>query len=198
MTAPAIDPSAEVADTAAIGPGTAVWAYAQVREGAEVGSECVIGRGACIDRDVRIGDRVKIQANALIYSPAVVEDGVFIGPAAVLTNDRRPRATDPCGERLDSSGWTPTPVRVGAGASIGASATCVAPLSIGRWAMVAAGAVVVRDVPDHALVAGNPARQIGWVGRSGHRLREVDGLLVCPVTSEAYRLDGDGLVSAGD
>lgn len=193
MTAAVLDPSAEVAASARVGSGTVVWAYAQVREDAVVGDECVIARGACIDTGVRLGDRVKVQANALIYRPAVVGDGVFVGPGAVLTNDQHPRAVDGTGARLDASDWTPVRVVIGDGASIGASAVCVAPVEVGRWAMVAAGAVVIHDVPDHALVVGNPARQVGWVGRAGHRLLPTANAFVCPKTSEIYQLRDDRL-----
>jgi serine acetyltransferase len=119
---------------------------------------------------VRIGDHVKLQNYALVYEPAMLADGVFIGPAAVLTNDPNPRSVLPDGELKTEADWEPVGVTVRQGASVGARAVCVAPVTIGRWALVAAGATVVRDVPDFALVAGVPARQIGWVGRAGVRL----------------------------
>ena len=159
-----------IASDAVIGDGTQVWNLVQIREGARIGAECVIGRGAYIGTGVRLGDRCKIQNNALVYDPAVIGDGVFIGPGAILTNDRLPRAISPTGELKRADDWDPVGVTVETGASIGAGAVCVAPVRIGAWAMVAAGSVVVRDVPDHALVAGNPARQIGWVGRNGRRM----------------------------
>ena len=163
-----------IASDAVVGAGTRVWSFVQIREGARIGAECVLGRGAYIGIGVQIGDRCKIQNNALVYDPAVIEDGVFIGPGAILTNDRLPRAITPSGELKRADDWDPVGVTVDTGASIGAGAICVAPVQIGAWAMVAAGSVVVRDVPDHALVAGNPARQIGWVGRDGRRMT-VDG-----------------------
>lgn len=190
-----IDPSAEVSADATVGEGTRVWALAQVREQARIGEGCVVGRGAYVDTGVVLGDHVKVQNNALLYAPAVVEDGAFVGPAAVLTNDQHPRAVTPDGRRKAGGDWQRVGVHVGAGASIGAGAVCVAPASVGRWALVAAGAVVVRDVPDHALVAGNPARQVGWVGQAGHRLEDRDDHLVCPATGATYRLEGDTLVS---
>lgn len=191
-----VHPSADVSSDAVVGDHTRVWGLAQVRERARVGSGCVIGRGAYVDAGVVVGERVKIQNNALLYSPALVEDGAFIGPAAVLTNDHHPRAVTAEGRAKSPEDWHPVGVRVGAGASIGANAVCVAPVVIGRWAMVAAGAVVVRDVPDHALVAGNPARQIGWVGFAGRRLDQRGDVLVCPATGQAFLLDGDTLVPA--
>ena len=169
-----ISDDAQVAGDVTIGDGTQVWNLVQIREGACIGAECVIGRGAYIGIGVRLGDRCKIQNNALVYDPAVIGDGVFIGPGAILTNDRLPRAISPTGELKRADDWDPVGVTVDTGASIGAGAVCVAPVRIGAWAMVAAGSVVVRDVPDHALVAGNPARQIGWVGRDGRRMA-VDG-----------------------
>ena len=173
-----ISDDAQVAGDVTIGDGTQVWNLVQIRERAEIGVECVIGRGAYIGIGVRVGDRCKIQNNALVYDPAVIGDGVFIGPGAILTNDRLPRAISPSGELKRVDDWDPVGVTIAAGASIGAGAVCVAPVRIGAWAMVAAGSVVVRDIPDHALVAGNPARQIGWVGRDGRRMVDDGGVLV--------------------
>ena len=173
-----ISDDAQVAGDVTIGDGTQVWNLVQIRERAEIGVECVIGRGAYIGIGVRVGDRCKIQNNALVYDPAVIGDGVFIGPGAILTNDRLPRAISPSGELKRVDDWDPVGVTIAAGASIGAGAVCVAPVRIGAWAMVAAGSVVVRDIPDHALVAGNPARQIGWVGRDGRRMVDDGGALV--------------------
>ncbi|MGI8310916.1 acyltransferase [Saccharopolyspora hattusasensis] len=145
-----------------------------------------------MDRSVYIGHNVKIQNYALIYHPAELGDGVFVGPGAVLTNDAYPRAVDPTGTPLDASGWTPVGVTVLEGASLGAQSVCVAPVVIGRWALVGAGAVVVRDVPDFAIMVGNPARRIGWVSRAGVRLQAEDaGSWRCPRTGARFReLDG--------
>jgi acetyltransferase-like isoleucine patch superfamily enzyme len=174
-----------------IGDGTQVWNLVQIREGACIGVECVIGRGAYIGTGVRLGDRCKIQNNALVYDPALLADGVFIGPGAILTNDRLPRAISPTGELKRADDWDPVGVTVETGASIGAGAVCVAPVRIGAWAMVAAGSVVVRDVPDHALVAGNPARQIGWVGRNGRRMT-VDGEVLVDESTGARFVETEG------
>ena len=182
-----IHDSADVAPDAALGAGTVIWHLAQVREGAELGTGCVVGRGAYVGVGVRIGDHCKIQNHALIYEPAVLEDGVFVGPAVVFTNDHFPRAITPDGDLKSASEWEPVGVTVSHGASIGARAVCVAPVRIGQWALVAAGAVVVTDVPDHALVAGVPARWVGWVGRTGRRLEpSADGRWTCPATGETY------------
>ena len=186
-----ISDDAQVAGDVTIGDGTQVWNLVQIREGACIGVECVIGRGAYIGIGVRLGDRCKIQNNALVYDPAVIGDGVFIGPGAILTNDRLPRAITPFGELKRADDWDPVGVTVDTGASIGAGAVCVAPVRIGAWAMVAAGSVVVRDVPDHALVAGNPARQIGWVGRDGRRMA-VDGEVLIDESTGARFVEAEG------
>ncbi|WP_020116738.1 acyltransferase [Streptomyces canus] len=170
-----VRPTAQVDGTAAIGAGTTVWDLAQIREDARLGSGCVVGRGAYVGPGVRIGDNVKLQNYALVYEPAVLGDGVFVGPAAVLTNDCFPRSVDPEGRLKRGGDWEAVAVEVAEGASLGARSVCVAPVRIGRWALVAAGAVVTEDVPDFALVAGVPARRIGWVGRVGVRLVRRDG-----------------------
>lgn len=197
MTARIVD-SADVDPTAVIGDGSSVWHLAQVRDGAVLGEECVVGRGAYIGSGAVVGRRCKIQNYALVYEPAVLEDGVFIGPAAVLTNDTYPRAVNPDGGLKSAHDWQAVGVTVREGAAVGARAVCVAPVVVGRWATVAAGAVVTRDVPDHALVAGVPARQIGWVGRAGVRLEAAgDGTWRCPVTGEVYEETESGLAFAG-
>ncbi|MCW2641655.1 MAG: Acyl-[acyl-carrier-protein]-UDP-N-acetylglucosamine O-acyltransferase [Dactylosporangium sp.] len=187
--------SADVDDRAKIGPGTTVWHLAQVREDAEVGSGCIIGRGAYVGPGVMVGDNVKLQNYALVYEPARLADGVFVGPAAVLTNDTYPRAVTPEGRLKADEDWTAVGVVVEEGAAIGARAVCVAPVRIGRWALVAAGAVVVTDVPDFALVAGVPARRIGWVGRAGVRLAASgSGGFICPQTGTSY-MESDGILT---
>ena len=185
------DAKREVSGEVTLGEGTRVWDLVQIREGAQVGAECVIGRGAYVGVRVVVGDRCKIQNNALVYDPAVIGDGVFIGPGAILTNDRLPRAITPSGELKRADDWDPVGVTIDTGASIGAGAVCVAPVRIGAWAMVAAGSVVVRDVPDHALVAGNPARQIGWVGRDGRRMA-IDGDVLVDESTGARFLEVEG------
>lgn len=184
--------SADVADDAQVGDGASIWHLAQVREGAVLGRGCIIGRGAYVGTGVRMGDHCKVQNYALLYEPALLGEGVFIGPAVVLTNDTFPRAINPDGSPKSGSDWDAVGVTIDEGASVGARAVCVAPVRIGAWAMVAAGAVVTRDVPSHALVVGVPARQVGWVGHAGKPLEESgDGRLTCPVSGATYEQHGE-------
>src|SRR6478735_4728531 len=193
-----IAPSADVSDRAVLGAGTKIWHLAQVREDAILGENCIVGRGAYVGTGVHIGDNTKIQNYALVYEPAKLGKGVFIGPAVVLTNDTYPRSVSPDGSLKSAHDWTPVGVTIEDGASIGARAVCVAPLTVGRWATVAAGAVVVRDVLDFALVAGVPARRIGWVGRAGVRLEDGGGAAwICPATGARY-VETDGVLVEED
>jgi len=169
-----IHPSADLEDDVAVGPGTGIWHRAQVRTGARIGAECVIGRDVFIDEGVSIGDRTKIQNAALVYHGVTVEDGVFIGPNAILTNDRYPRAITASGSLARADDWTVSPIVLRHGCSIGAGAVVVAGVDVGAFATVGAGAVVTRTVPPHALVAGNPARRLGWVCACGARLRDAN------------------------
>lgn len=189
-----IAPSADVAADADIGAGSSIWHLAQVREGAVLGRDCIVGRGAYIGSGVTMGDNCKIQNYALVYEPARLGDGVFVGPAVVLTNDTYPRAINPDGSQKSASDWEPVGVTIERGASIGARATCVAPVTIGAWATVAAGAVVVKDVPPFALVAGVPARRIAWVGRAGVPLVQEGGVWRCPSTGQRY-VETEGILS---
>jgi acetyltransferase-like isoleucine patch superfamily enzyme len=186
-----IHESADIGDRVTTGNNAKIWHYAQVREDAVLGEGCVIGRGAYIGTGVTLGKNCKVQNYALVYEPAVVEDGVFIGPAAVLTNDQFPRSVAPDMSLKGGDDWEAVGVTIREGASIGARAVCVAPVTIGRWATVGAGAVVTKNVPDLALVLGVPARQVGWVGKQGQPLKEVGGgIFECPVDHSQYRLIG--------
>ena len=165
----------------------------------------MVGRDAFIDEGVTIGDRVKIQNAALVYHGVTVEDGVFIGPNAILTNDRFPRAITATGALARADDWTVSPILLRTGASIGAGAVVVAGTTVGRFATVGAGAVVTRDVPDHALVAGNPARRIGWVcacgaapprRRRGHpSTGAFAGAAACAACGAHYLIEGDDCVA---
>jgi UDP-2-acetamido-3-amino-2,3-dideoxy-glucuronate N-acetyltransferase len=189
--------SADVDKRAVLGCGTTVWHLAQIREHARLGRNCIVGRGAYVGPGVVIGDNVKLQNYALVYEPAQLESGVFIGPAVVLTNDTYPRSVDTAGKLKRPEDWTPAGVAIREGASIGARAVVLAGRVVGRYALVAAGAVVTRDVPDFALVAGVPAKRIGWVGRAGEPLVEASaGRWRCPRTGESYEERDDALVPA--
>jgi acetyltransferase-like isoleucine patch superfamily enzyme len=170
---PRIDPSSVVSDGAIVGDGTQIWPFCQVREGARIGANCILGKGVYVDGGVVIGDKVKIQNNVSIYLGVTIEDGVFVGPHVCFTNDKLPRAVNPDMTLKRADEWTVAPTRVKAGATLGANATIVCGVTIGRWAIVAAGSVVTSDVPDHTLVMGNPARPVGWVCACGERV-EVD------------------------
>lgn len=182
-----IQPTADLDDGVTIGDGSSVWHLAQVRGGAELGENVIVGRGAYIGSGVQVGDNCKIQNYALVYEPAVLENGVFVGPAAVLTNDTFPRAINPDGTSKSAHDWEAVGVTLKEGCSVGARAVCVAPVTVGRWATVAAGSVVVKDVPDYALVAGVPAKRIKWVGRSGFPLEAAgDGRWRDPKTGDEF------------
>jgi acetyltransferase-like isoleucine patch superfamily enzyme len=193
-----IAPGADVDESAEIGDGSAIWHLAQVREGAKLGANCIVGRGAYVGTGVVMGDSCKLQNYALVYEPARLEDGVFVGPAVVFTNDHFPRSVSPDGTLKRGDDWEAVGVTVREGASVGARAVCVAPVTIGRWAMVAAGAVVTKDVPDFALVAGVPARRIRWVGRAGVPLEQhAADRWRCPQTGAEY-LENDGTLTEAD
>ncbi len=152
-------PSAVIEDGATIGSGTRIWHFAHVRAGASIGERCTLGKDVFVDAGARVGNACKIQNGVSIYSGVTIDDEVFVGPHAVFTNDRWPRAVSPS--------WEIVQTRVLAGSSVGANATIVCGTVIGAYAMVAAGAVVTRDVADFELVMGNPARHAGWVCRCG-------------------------------
>lgn len=166
-----IHPTAEVSPRARIGAGVRIWNQAQVREDAELGPECIVGKDAYIDAGVRVGARCKIQNGVYLFHGVTVEDGVFFGPRATTTNDLHPRAVFPDGTPRGTTDWVVTPTHIRRGAAIGAGAVLVCGITIGEFAMVAAGAVVTRDVPDYGLVRGNPARLCGGVCPCGQPLR---------------------------
>ena len=186
---------ARIAENASVSPaailkdGVSVWDFSQVRENAAIGNNSIIGSYAYIDANVQIGKNCKIQNRALIYDPAIIHDGVFIGPGVILTNDKNPRSVSTAGQIKGVSDWEKTGVEIFEGASIGAGAICIAPVTIGRWAVVGAGSVVSKDVKDHSLVVGNPGRQVGWVGYAGVRLKELsENVFECPKTLTKFEV----------
>ena len=193
MTEPTIHPTADVAENSKIGSNTKIWHQSQIREDSVIGEDCIIGKGVYIDLNVRIGDRCKVQNGVSIYRGVQLEDGVFCGPHCVFTNDLRPRAVDPDGTLKSDDDWTVYNTLVRQSASIGANAVIICGIEIGRWAMIGAGAVVTRSVPDHGLVYGNPARLRGFVCKCGESLSHAtyEGeqvVLECPECGEQVTL----------
>ncbi len=181
--------NSQVHRSALLGDSVKIWSFVQVREDVKIGDNTIIGSYAYIGSGVQIGKNCKIQNRALLYEPADIGDGVFIGPGVVLTNDNYPRAINPDGSIKLAVDWELKGVKVSKGASIGAGAICVAPLSIGEWALIGAGAVVTKDVPSFAMVIGNPGRIVGWVGHQGYPLIEVSkDLFECPKSKDKYKL----------
>src|SRR3954463_2644815 len=172
-----IHPNADVSPDAKLGEGTSIWRNAQIREQAQLGEHCIVGQNEYIDVAVLIGDNVKIQNNASLYHGLELEDGVFVGPHVIFTNDRIPRAINPDGSLKSADDWTVGRTRVCYGAAIGAGAVIVTGITIGRWAMVGSGAVVTKDVPDHALVVGSPAHILGYVSAKGVRCATQDAAI---------------------
>jgi UDP-2-acetamido-3-amino-2,3-dideoxy-glucuronate N-acetyltransferase len=180
-----IHPTAEVEAGAQIGADTRIWHHAHVRAGAVIGAECNL---VYVDTGVVIGNRCKLQNRVSVYHGVTIEDGVFVGPHVAFTNDKRPRAVKPDGVVAEAGDWTVLSTLVRQGASIGAAAVILPGITIGRWAMVAAGAVVSRDVPDHGIVAGNPARLTGYACACGRTLVARGELLYCGHCDRTYDL----------
>jgi len=185
--------TAIVDDGAQIGPNTMIWHFTHVLAGARIGADCSFGQNCCISSGVTIGNNVKVQNNVSIYAGTSIEDDVFLGPSCVLTNVTNPRA-----QIVRRSTYERTLLRKGC--SIGANATIVCGVTIGRYAFVAAGAVVTKSVPDYALVVGVPARQQGWMSRHGYLLDGPDasGVMRCPASNLRYRETAPGLVRCLD
>jgi len=185
--------SAFVDEPCEIGDGTKIWHFCHILKGARIGSNCVFGQNCSVASDVIIGSNVKVQNNVSIYTGTVIEDDVFLGPSCVLTNVTNPRS-----QVNRHALYEQTLLR--RGCSIGANATIVCGTTVGRYAFVAAGAVVTRDVPDYGLVVGVPGRVVGWVGRHGVRLPtpEPDGIMICPESGLKYREIAAGLVRCLD
>ena len=186
---------ATISDGVILGEGVTVWDFSKIRENSIIGDHTLIGDYVYIDINVSIGKNCKIQNSSLLFDPCILHDGVFIGPGVILTNDHNPRAISSFGAKKASTDWDKVGVEVFTGASIGAGTVCIAPVKIGTWAMVGAGSVVTKDVPNFALVLGNPARQVGWVGKKGLKLiPSDDSYFLCPATNEKYSLS-NGILS---
>ena len=180
--------SAYIDEGCTIGDDTKIWHFSHIMSGCKIGNSCNIGQNVVISPNVVIGDNVKIQNNVSVYTGVVCEDYVFLGPSMVFTNVINPRSEV---NRRDE--FMTTIIR--RGASVGANATIVCGNEIGEYALIGAGAVITKPVTPYALVVGNPARQIGWVSRRGHRLHfDKEGIAVCPETNERYRLSNGNVV----
>lgn len=181
--------SAYVDDGADIGPDTKIWHFSHIMAGSKIGDGCTIGQNVNVDSGVVIGNNVKIQNNVSVYSGVTIEDDVFLGPSCVLTNISNPRS-----QVVRRDLYEQTTIRKGA--TVGANATIVCGITIGRYAFIGAGAVVTRDVPDYALMLGNPARRQGWMSRHGHPLKRADanGIYTCPESGHSYREVADGIL----
>ena len=171
-----------------VGAGTRVWAFAHVMPGAIVGRDCNICDHAFIESGAVLGDRVTVKNGVAVWAHTTIEDGVFLGPNAVLANDRHPRSR---------AAWQPAPIRIGRGATVGANATLIGALNVGRYAFIGAGAVVTRDVDAHALVVGNPARRRGWVCVCARPLRFRGATARCPSCGTRFRLRGGKVTRVG-
>jgi len=165
-----LHPSAEVSKDAKIGDGVQIWNNCQVREGVQIGENSILGKNVYIDADVKIGQNCKIQNNVSVYHGVTIEDGVFVGPHVCFTNDKHPRAINPDGSLKAASDWEVSPILVKYGAAIGANVTILPGVSIGKWALVGAGSVVTKDVPDYGIVVGNPAKMVGYADEAGKKL----------------------------
>ena len=182
-----------VDDGAQIGEGTKIWHFSHIMKDARIGKRCIFGQNVCVAGGVIIGNNVKVQNNVSIYTGAIIEDDVFLGPSCVLTNVTNPRS-----QVVRHSLYEKTIFR--RGATIGANATIVCGIELGRYCFIAAGAVIAKNVPDYALMAGVPAKQVGWMSRHGIRLSEPDsdGIMICPESAYRYKEVEPGMVRCLD
>ena len=165
--------SADVSKKAKIGKGTIIWNNSQVREDSSIGKNCVLGKNVYIDHGVSIGNNVKIQNNVSVFHGVEIEDGVFLGPHACFTNDKQPRAINPDDSPKKPLDWVVSKTLVKYGAAVGANATILPGVAIGKWALVGAGAVVTKNIPDFGIVVGNPAKLVGYANKKGERVKSV-------------------------
>lgn len=187
MNKATIHESAWIDDGVEIGEQTKVWHFCHIQQGASIGKNCTIGQGVNIGSKVHISDRVKIQNHVSVFEGVILEEDVFVGPSAVFTNVHNPRSPFPADQYEKTI--------VHKGCSIGANSTIVCPREIGEWSMIGAGSVVTKDIMSHALVAGNPARQIGWVCKCGNKLNDH---LQCPICQRVYIRKDTGLYEIED
>lgn len=189
-----IHPSSVVHEKAQIGDGTQIWLFVQIRENVRIGKNCLIGKNVYVDPDVVIGDQCKLMNNVSVYLGVTIEDGVFCGPHVCFTNDKIPRAVNPDFSPKGPDDWKVSKTLVKTGAALGANSTIVCGVTIGKWAMVGSGAVVTHDVPDHALVLGNPARIAGWVCSCGRKVQidESEGKGTCSC-GRTLLMDAEGV-----
>lgn len=183
-----VHPSADVSADAKVGEGTKIWHQAQVREGAVIGRGCVIGKGAYVDTDVRVGDFCKLQNGVFVFHGFNLEDGVFLGPGAMLLNDKHPRAINPDGTPKSDADWEVSAGVVRHGAAVGGGAVVLPGVTVGRMALVGSGAVVTRDVPERGIVTGNPARIRGFACDCGRPLRKLAQAYECAHDGRTYEI----------
>lgn len=190
-----IHATAQVDARAKLGEGVRVWNWVQIRENADIGENTILSKGVYVDFGVRIGKNVKVQNNVSVYHGVTIEDGVFVGPHVCFTNDKRPRAINPDGSLKGADDWEVAPIHVGRGASIGANSTILPGVTIGTFALVGAGSVVTKDVPPHAIVVGNPARQVGYACECGGRLEKAtdrsQSARYCPACRRTVHINGE-------
>lgn len=178
--------SSFVDDHASIGKGTKIWHFCHIMSGAQIGENCIIGQNCFVGSRAKIGNGVKLQNNVSVYDLVTLEDRVFVGPSAVFTNDLNPRAAYPKGGK-----WIPLLVREGA--SIGANATIICGITIGKNAFIGAGAVVTKDIPDYAIATGVPARVVGWMCECGAKLKFETEKTTCSKCGRTYRKEGNNV-----
>lgn len=184
--------SAYVDEPCEIGAGTKIWHFSHILPGVKIGKNCIFGQNCQVGNDVVIGSNVKVQNNVSIYTGTVIEDDAFLGPSCVLTNVTNPRS-----QVNRHSLYEKTLIR--RGATIGANATIVCGVTLGRYCFIAAGSVVTKDVPDYALVLGNPGRHVGWMSRHGHKLsKQSDGTFKCPESGFVYTENAQGVLRCLD
>lgn len=181
--------TAEIEKGAKIGKGTKIYQNSQVKKGAQIGENCIIGHNCFISSRAKIGNNVKLESNIDIWDLVTLENYVFVGPSAVFTNDLTPRAKYPKKEYPQYGEWFPTLIKEGA--TIGANATILCGIEVGKWAIVGAGAVVTDNVPDYAIVVGNPAKIIGWACECGNKLEFKKGRTICKICKREYKKKGN-------